>query len=423
MSDHATRRRGVRRVAPAVLGLLLALSLPAADAVAGGAGPVTRTVYRGSAWGTMLQQHQGVESGHSAPATLSCLTKPGQAYRNSVASIRAPQNVFHTGLIVDKAESLPIRDGAETAQSTSVIHDVSMIQGVIHAQVIKGVTATSRKNGTYRFSTAGSQFGQLTINGQVFAQPAENQVVELPGLGRLTLFETGHAVHDGMAVSYVNMLRVEILHPNDQGIPVGTQIVMGHALAGIVRSAGPLGGRAWGSRVSVGNSLESGPSFTTYLPCPGTNGKLIKQSGAATSLPAPIKVGSVTNTAVGSVGKLVTSGETTSRIVDVNLGDGQITADLIKADAAIQRKNGQITIDTSGSHFGSLFIQGQGQAAAPDPNTVIEIPGLGKVTLYEVTQARNFVIVRMFHLQVLQDNPDIPIGTDVVLGYAKVSVH
>jgi hypothetical protein len=29
----------------------------------------------------------------------------------------------------------------------------------------------------------------------------------------------------------------------------------------------------------------------------------------------------------------------------------------------------------------------------------------------------------MFHLQVLEDNPDIPIGTDVVLGYAKVSVH
>jgi len=209
------------------------------------------------------------------------------------------------------------------------------------------------------------------------------------------------------------------------GMPVprggGGQLV--DALAGIVRSAGPLGGRAWGSRVSVGSSLESGPSFTTYLPCPGTNGKLIKQSGAVTSLPAPIQVGSVTNTAVGSVGKLVTSGETTSRIVDVNLGDGQITADLIKADAAIQRKNGQITIDTSGSHFGSLFIQGQGQAAAPDPNTVIEIPGLGKVTLYEVTRARNFVIVRMFHLQVLQDNPDIPIGTDVVLGYAKVSVH
>ena len=35
----------------------------------------------------------------------------------------------------------------------------------------------------------------------------------------------------------------------------------------------------------------------------------------------------------------------------------------------------------------------------------------------------NFVIVRMFHLEVLEDNPDIPLGTDVVLGYAKVSVH
>jgi hypothetical protein len=426
MSDHATRRSGRRIVAPVVLAALLVVALPAAGASAAGAsgtGQVSKTIYRGSAWGTSLKQHQGIRSGHSAPATLSCLTVPGQTYRNTVASVHTPQNVFHTGVVLNKAQSLPVVDGKETAQSTSIIHDVSMLQGLIHAQTIKAVTATSRKNGAYSFSTEGSQFGQLTINGQTMNQPAQHQVIELPGLGKVTLFDNGHFAHDGNATSYVNMMLVEILHPNDQGVPVGTKIVIGHARAGLGRSAGPLGGRAWGSRVAVGHTLESGPSFTMYLPCPGTNGKLLKQSGAATNLPAPIDLGTVTNTAKGTVGQLVSTGETTSQIADVDLGDGQITADLIKADAKIQRSGGQVTIDTTGSHFGSLFIGGQGQAASPDPNTVIQVPGLGKVTLYEVTKGPNFVIVRMFHLEVLKDNPDIPIGTDVVLGYAKVSVH
>src|SRR6185436_16396948 len=107
------------------------VSLPAANALAGGQS-FSRTIYRGSAWGTVLKQHQGIRSGHSAPATLSCLTEPGQAFRNTVASVHTPQNVFHTGVVVDKAESLPIVDGTEASRSTSVIHDVSMLQGVIH---------------------------------------------------------------------------------------------------------------------------------------------------------------------------------------------------------------------------------------------------------------------------------------------------
>jgi hypothetical protein len=54
---------------------------------------------------------------------------------------------------------------------------------------------------------------------------------------------------------------------------------------------------------------------------------------------------------------------------------------------------------------------------------VIDIPGVGRLTLYEVQQGPNSVVVRMVHLQVFQDNPEIPLGTDVVLGYAKVAIR
>jgi len=423
MFVFTNRRNGVRLLVPLFLATLMALGLPA-----GGAGAATRragaseAIFRASAWGTLAKVHGGVRSGASAPATFSCLTRAGTTYKNDVSQFHAPQNLFDTGAIVDTVHS-SAAEGSLTSTATSVVHQLTMLQGMVQAETIKAVSATTRKNGVYSFSTDGSLFGHLVINGQEIGQPAQNQEIPLPGLGKVILFESGHSVHDGNATLFVNALEVRILHPNDQGIPVGTRIVVGHARSGLGRSAGPLGGRAWGSRVAVGDTLQSGPSFTQYLPCPGTNGKVINNSGMASDLPAPIVLGTITNTAVGTVGQLVSSGETSSRVTNVDLGDGQITADLIKADAKVERKNGVITFDTSGSHLGSLMIQGQGQSGSPDPNTVIDIPGLGKLTLYEVTKATHFVIVRMFHLQVLQDNPDIPLGTDVVLGYTKVSVH
>jgi hypothetical protein len=238
------------------------------------------------------------------------------------------------------------------------------------------------------------------------------------------LFANGHSISDGVADQWVHMLVVDILHPNAMGIPVGTHMVMAHAHSRLQYTAGPLSGRAWGSQITSGDTLESNPSFRVYLPCQGTDGELIEQSGtAAGNTPAPVTTGNVTNTAEGTVGQIVSLGETTSKVSKVNIGGGQITADYIKADAAIVRRNGQVTIDTSGSNIGGLVIQGQGQSGAPEPNTVIDIPGLGRLTLYEVTEGPNSVTVRMFHLEVLKQNPSFPLGTDVVLGYAQAAVR
>jgi hypothetical protein len=427
MSVPTTSSRGSRIAVMTTLALLLAVGLPAASSSAAGSSgaggaPATKTLYHGGAWGSMMKQDQALKSGRSAPVTLSCITVPGKTFRNEVGAVHAPQGAFHTGAVVDTAQSIASPDG-QTARETSTVHGLSMLGGVVRADTMKAVSATTLKNGRYSFSTAGSQFVDLTINGQAINQSPTTQTIPLPGLGKVTLFAHAHSIRNGVAAQFVNMLVVDVLHPNDQGIPVGTRMVVAHALSRLEHTAGPLGGRAWGSSVAVGSTVESGPSFTTYLPCAGTNGHLISQSGASEGLPAPIVAGTVTNTAKGTVGRLVTSGETSSQIANIDLGDGQITADLVKADVKIERKNGQITVDTSGSHLGGLMVQGQGQNGSPDPNTVIQVPGLGKLTLYEVTRGKNFVIVRELHLQVLHDNPDIPLGTDVTLGYAKVSVH
>ena len=106
---------------------------------AGGAGRRGRLlggIFRGDAWGTVVKQHQGIRSGHSAPATLSCLTVPGKTYHNEVTAVHAPQNIFDTGAVVDTAQSLAGDDGSVTARTTSVIHNLSIAGGVVQAETI-----------------------------------------------------------------------------------------------------------------------------------------------------------------------------------------------------------------------------------------------------------------------------------------------
>jgi hypothetical protein len=427
MSVATTSSRRSRIAVMATFTLLLAVGMPAAAASGAGAsgareGPVTKLVYSGGAWGSMMQQDRAVDSGRSARVTLSCTTVAGKTVHNEVGAVHAPRQAFATGHVWDTARSIAA-GGRRTAKETSTVQGLSVLGGVIRADTMKAVSATSLEHGEYTFSTAGSKFAGLTINGRKIDQAPTTRTIPLPGIGKVTLFAHADSVHGATAGQFVNMLVVDVLHRNSQGVPVGTRLVVAHALSGLGQTAGPLGGRAWGSSVELAGAVESGPSFITFLPCAGTGGRVISQSGADGHPSAPAVTGTVTTTAQGTVGRLVTSGETTSEVQNVDLGAGQITAGLVKADVKIERNNGRITIDTSGSRLGGLAVQGRSQSGSPDPNTVIDIPGLGKLTLFEVTRGANFVIVRELHLRVLHDNPDIPVGTDITVGYAKASIH
>jgi hypothetical protein len=408
----------------------LALCLPAAGpAFAAHAATAqtaaTETIYHGNAWGSTEKRNQTVVSGESAPVSLGCRTRQGARFQNTIAGVHAPQNSFDTGTTIDTAAAMLGDNGAQISRMTSTVHDLSMFGGAIEADLVRTVSTTTRTGTQYSFGTGGSQFAGLEINGRAVGADAQHRVITVPGIGTVTLFDRSRSITTEGAHQTVNAIVVDVRHQNSQAVPIGTKIVVAHAASGLARGAGALGGRSFGSMAHVGDVVESGPSFGAYLPCLGTDGEVLSSSGAngTHSEQVPATTGNETNTARGVVKQRFAEAETTSRIDATNIGDGMITAELIKADALITKDNGVISIDTSGSHLGGLLVQGQGQSSSPDPNTVIDIPRVGKLTLYEVERGPNSVVVRMLHLQVLQDNPEFPLGTDLVLGYAKVAVR
>jgi hypothetical protein len=110
---------------------------------------------------------------------------------------------------------------------------VNLLDGVMTADVIKGVANTTVDVLGGHTSFSGSKFVNLQIMGTpVGDSVAPNTEVPIPGLGTMTLFAT-EASHDADdADASVFMVILDVTVPNSQGIPVGSQIRLAHARAG-----------------------------------------------------------------------------------------------------------------------------------------------------------------------------------------------
>jgi hypothetical protein len=106
----------------------------------------------------------------------------------------------------------------------------------------------------------------------------------------------------------------------------------------------------------------------------------------------------------GTVTTTTATAETTSTAQNVNVGDGAVTADVLKADAHSFTDGTTFTFSEAGPTFVNLVINGQLFGGSPPPNTKIKLPGLGTLWLNRVIQTPNSIEVRMIELIVSQNN-------------------
>jgi hypothetical protein len=193
---------------------------------------------------------------------------------------------------------------------------------------------------------------------------------------------------------------------------------------------GSFRGNAYGTHANA----EAGPiaaelGRTAYQPCPcnGTGGKT--RSNVVDSL------------SVGSGGDVLSSGvvrstvftdktatsatvRNTSTVAGLNLLDGLITADAVKARANTLADASKITSNPNGSSFVNLRIDGE-PVVQVQPNTTIDLPGVGSVTLKKTTKTGNGtsvsgIAVEMVVVQVDTANDlGLPVGAKIVVGHAK----
>jgi hypothetical protein len=258
--------------------------------------------------------------------------------------------------------------------------------------------------------------------GQQINVPAPNTRIDIPGLGYIIVNEQTRTVKSNVATQTVNMLHLYVTVPgNAFGLVSGTQVIVGHASAGISGSlglGGPLTGSAYGSAANVGNTIIAGKTAEVNVPCLGGSKTATVLS---TAIPGIGSTGTVFTTGKGTIGATVSTVETTSTVNGVKLFGGLVKADAVKADAHGTFDGVTHTFSASGSTFTNLRVNGQ-PVVNVQANAKIELQNIGTLYLNRVMKGTKSMTVRMIELVVtVSNNPlGLKLGSDVRVAVADV---
>jgi hypothetical protein len=111
----------------------------------------------------------------------------------------------------------------------------------------------------------------------------------------------------------------------------------------------------------------------------------------------------------------------------VNLLDGAITANEVKAVSTTSDNGGTLSSSATGSEFVNLVVLGVPITGTPAPNTTITLPGFGYVVLNEQTpeskKSNVGLIVNMIHVYINTQNPlGIPENTQAIVASASSGI-
>jgi hypothetical protein len=413
-------------------GILLLLSTTALPAAAASQLPGQ---FSGEAWGSRANAAAGslaTSMGKSAFIPCACEGTNGEVRTNTTGNVDGGDS-YRSGKVVTTAQAEKRPQLRAFAQTTSKVSNVRALSGLITAQSMQAVTTVHADQSTITPSFAGSSITGLKINGQpTTVNPGQR--VPLAGFGYV-VFNSAHVFHSpsGIVGAQAEMMRIVITRQNDLNIPVGSVITSTHASVAYTReeSTHLLSAAAWGSAAhSTSSDVTNrfGRSAPAYVGCltRGADSATASNQVSSTSYPGALATGSVVNHAEGQISSSLTSTQATSRMENVNLFGGVLTADVIKAvsSSSVDGSGGHASF--AGSKFVNLQVLGHAIGDNVAPNTTIPVPGIGSLTLYATTRSvgsnEAHSLVDMVVLHVNQANSQgIPAGTDITLAHAQAN--
>lgn len=431
----------LRRVNPSIyivrslVVIVAALILLAATAGSGAAASPVQGYFRGDAFGSYAFTSAGplsVVLGRSAWIVCPCTGTGGNVRSNTVASLTASptlktQQIYNTVYALNNGTQANVQD-------TSQISGLLALNGLITADAVHSVANTTANATTISSSDAGSSFLNLRVAGVLRTTVNANTRIELASLGYVILREesrTGDGANSGGIT--VNMVHVYVTTSNSLNLPVGAQIIVGHASSGFVRAPFQVqySGIAYAEQAITTSSVlnaEIGRIAPIYIGCEGTHGNTVTNTIAGLNVAHVITSGTGNSSGLTTFSNGVATAKTTASVKNLNLLDGRITADAVTAVATSSFSGGTGSSSTVGSTFLNLHVLGVSIAANAAPNTRRDLPGIGYVMLNEVTHSASAsgasTRVNMIHVFVTTSNTlGLPVNTQILVGAAMSGVN
>jgi hypothetical protein len=286
----------------------------------------------------------------------------------------------------------------ETAAETT---NVSLLSGVITADVVRADADAIAAGDHSAVSTAGSTFANLVIGGVKYANVPTNTTVKLtipgsPGayaiLNEIFAATTTPAAGTLSGGTYAADVTVNMIHvfiPGLLGAP-STEIIVSHAVAHAdfpqtKLCPGGANQSVSGHAFVLGANLLGIVQATEVLsgPIPSNGGSA---SASTPSLTLPQGLATLTTVSSNSQGKLNPTSSTASSqasVANVSLLNGMITATAVETDSGSSASAGTSQSSPAGTKLLNITVAGQSFGATPPANTTITLPGLGFVVLNE----------------------------------------
>lgn len=413
--------------------LACALTLVAAGSLApAGATIVTpaqvNTGFSGAAYSSYIfNSDRSLTSGPTSNSTLGCTGSTGKTSTNMAAQVIVP-TAGSVGAATTSVKTLLSATG-KRIEGQSLIAGANLLGGLITAGTITSESSAEKNTAGIFTGTNRTTIANLHVLGvPVAASPAANTVIDLKlpllgSIGKITLNGQEKRVVSGNYQVSTTALHVQILKAGLSGIKAGTEIRLGVSSVKLTPpQAGYLSGWGFSTRALLASGLiASGPSSYATIKCAGGTSTANVPGGI---IPELSSTGASTTTATGVLTPELKS-RVTHTVAGLNVLNGVVQADAIKAETSASRAlaGGKVTL-TDTSSFVNLRIAGLPAINdAVAPNTVIQVPGLGQVTLHKVSKSSTAITVTMVEIVLDGALGALPTGSKLEIGYSNSGIR
>lgn len=395
--------------------------------------------FRGDALGTAANAKGGdvaVSLGRSAFLPCPCKGTFGNTISNRVDSVAAGDDgkVAKIDAVLSTIRTAKTASTA-TNTSTSTISGVNLLNGLITATTVKGISTTDATATKLGGTASGSTFVNLKVAGRtIAADVAPGTVINLAGIGTLTLKKvTNSGDRRTVSKTVVEMVVIDVKVANSLKLAVGSRITVAHAFSGYSRTQPTLfvGGQAYATSANskIGSQLENdiGRGALVTIGCEGTDGKTRTNNLEDLAVGNVLSLGTGVTTAIGGKTSTGAMAKTTATVESVWLLNCLILATAVKAVAAETVKNGVRTRSTDGTEFVGLKVLGVARSLNVPAITRITLPGLGYVIVNEQvvpsSGGRTSVNGLRIVITTLNQQQRLPVGSEIVIAHADAFVQ
>lgn len=248
-------------------------------------------------------------------------------------------------------------------------------------------------------------------NPQTYPVPSPGHPIVIPGVATISLGGTTQVHGAHRAIAQATGLRVHLDASN-------TTVALARAVARLIEAPhGVFGGIAYGLKASVlGDVVGVGATPQVFMPCAGTDGDVLQSSVATVNIPNVLEAG-VTQAKERAVAtRKRAKGWEQAEVANVDLANGQIHIEGIKARAYVERDRGSRRLIRSSKGTGTVLITVNGETQQV-PVDGLEIPGLVRIQPDIVKKLKAGIQVTALRLTLLDGS-----GAVVDLGVARMRV-